>query len=167
MSKNIFKKKPYKSIEIGGKAFIADFYVDEKNADVTHNYLHIHTPNNVFEQRVVGYPYAYLLVAVNQGKEEEVHNYCVLLWRVSQEIYQDAGLAADIIKAFGKYDKRLMKRAEKEAANISEAQNEADTALMNDIVAEQSLSKKELAEKRKADRELLKDVLNEKEDGND
>lgn len=163
MSKSIFKKKPYKRIEVGGGVLLADFYVDERNADVEHNYLHIHTPNHVFEQRVVGYPYGYLLTAVNQGKEEEVHNYCVLLWRVSQEIYQDAGLAADIIKAFGKYDKRLMKRAERSAREVSEAQDDADAALMNDIIAEQGLSKRGLAKKRKADRELLRAVLTENE----
>lgn len=159
MSKNIFKKKPYKRIEVGGRAFIADFYVDEKKADVNHNYLHIHTPNNSFEQRVIGYPYGYLLAAVNQGKEEEVHNYCVLLWRVSQEIYQDAGLAADIIKAFGKYDKRLLKRAEKEAANISEAQNEADTAFMQSVVEYAEADPKRRKEIQAEDKAILKDVI--------
>ena len=161
---SIFKTKPRYSVNVGGGAFIADFYVDEKHPDVEHNYLHIHTPNNVFEQKIVGYPYGYLLTAVSQGNEEEIHSYCTVLWRVTQEIYQDAGLANDILRAFAKYDKRLMKQAEK-AKTITDAQEQASQAFMEDIVSEQGMSKKELKAKREADREMMKEVLTEKDNG--
>ena len=162
---SILKVKPKYHLEIGGKAFIADFYVDEKHPDVEHNYLHIHTPNNVFEQKIVGYPYGYLLAAVSQGNEEEVHNYCVVLWRVTQEIYQDAGLANDILRAFAKYDKRLMKQAEQKAKAVTDSEEMASQAFMEDIASESGMSKKELKAKREADRQMMKEVLNEKEDG--
>lgn len=158
---SIFKTKPSYSVNVGNGSFIADFYVDEKHPDVEHNYLHIHTPNNVFEQKIVGYPYGYLLAAVSQGNEEEVHNYCVVLWRVTQEIYQDAGLANDILRAFAKYDKRLMKRAEKEAATVTPEAEQGAQAFMEDIVSEQGMSKKELKAKREADKELMKEILSE------
>lgn len=157
------KNKPKHHLEIGGGAFIADFYVNEKRPDAEHNYLHIHTPNHVFEQKIVGYPYGYLLAAVSQGNEEEVRNYCVMLWRITQEIYQDAGLANDILRAFAKYDKRLMKQAEKNAAAVTDAQEQAAQAFMEDIVSEQSMSNKELKAKREADREMMKEILDEKE----
>ena len=160
---NILKTKPKYHIEIGGGVFIADFFVDEKHLDVEHNYLHIHTPNKVFEQRVVGYPYGYLLAAVSQGNEEEVHSYCVMLWRVTQEIYQDAGFANDIIRAITKRDKRLMKQSEKEATKVSEAEEMASQAFMEDIASESGMSMKELKAKRKADKELMRALLNEKE----
>lgn len=158
---SILKVKPKYHLEIGGKAFIADFYVDEKHPDVEHNYLHIHTPNNVFEQKIVGYPYGYLLAAVSQGNEEEVHNYCVVLWRVTQEIYQDAGLANDILRAFAKYDKRLMKQAEQKAKAVTDSEEMASQAFMEDIASESGMSKKELKAKREADREMMKEILNE------
>lgn len=161
---SILKNKPRYSVDVGNGAFIADFYVDEKRADVEHNYLHIHAPNHVFEQKIVGYPYGYLLAAVSQGNEEEVHNYCVVLWRVTQGIYQDAGLANDILRAFAKYDKRLMKQAEK-AKTITDAQEQASQAFMEDIVSEQGMSKKELKAKREADREIMKETLTETENG--
>lgn len=160
---NILKTKPKYHIEIGNGAFIADFYVDEKNPDVKHNYLHIYAPNGVFEQKVVGYPFGYLLAAVSQGNEEELHSYCVMLWRITQEIYQDLGFAQDIIKAINKRDKRLMKQAEREAAKVSEAEEMASQAFMEDVASESGMSKKELKAKRKADKELMRALLNEKE----
>ncbi len=161
----IFKKRPYKSLEIGGKAFIADFYVDNKKADAEHNYLHIHTPNNVFEQKVVGYPYVYLLAAVEQGKEEEVHGYCALLWRVTQEIYQDAGLANDILRAFNKHDKRLMKKAEEAAKSVTPEQETADQAFMESVAEYAAATPKRRKEISRADRELLREVLNDNKEG--
>lgn len=160
---NILKTKPKYHIEIGNGAFIADFYVDEKNPDVKHNYLHIYASNGVFEQKVVGYPFGYLLAAVSQGNEKEVNGYCMMLWRVTQEIYQDAGFANDIIRAINKRDKRLIKQAEKEAAKVSEAEEMASQAFMEDIASESGMSKKELKAKRKADKELMRELLNEKE----
>lgn len=158
---SIFKTKPRYSVNVGNGAFIADFYVDEKHPDLEHNYLHIHTPNNVFEQKIVGYPYGYLLAAVSQGNEEEVHNYCVVLWRVTQEIYQDAGLANGILRAFAKYDKRLMKQAEQRAKAVTDTEEQASQAFMEDIASESGMSKKELKAKREADKAEMRAILNE------
>ena len=161
---NILKTKPKYHIEIGGGAFIADFYVDEKHPGVEHNYLHIYAPNGVFEQRVVGYPYGYLLAAVSQGNEKEVDGYCMMLWRVTQEIYQDAGFANDIIRAINKRDKRLMKQAEKEAAKVSEAEEMASQAFMEDVVAYAEASPKERKRMSKESRKEMKQILNEDKD---
>lgn len=158
---SIFKTKPRYSVNVGNGAFVADFFVDERHPDVEHNYLHIHTPNNVFEQKVVGYPYGYLLAAVSQGNEEEVHNYCVMLWRVTQEIYQDAGFANDILRAFAKYDKRMMKRAEKNADAVTPEAERGAQAFLEDIASESGMSKKELKAKIEADKAEMRAILNE------
>lgn len=163
---SILKNKPRYSVDGGNGAFIADFYVDEKRADVEHNYLHIHTPNHVFEQKIVGYPYGYLLAAVSQGNEEEIHSYCTVLWRVTQEIYQDAGLANDILRAFAKYDKRLMKQAEKNAAAVTDSEEMASAAFMESVIERSQMSKKEAKAASEADKELMREILNEKEGEN-
>lgn len=163
---SILKTKPRYSVNVGNGAFFADFYVDEKRPDVEHNYLHIHTPNHVFEQKIVGYPYGYLLAAVSQGNEEEVHNYCVVLWRVTQEVYQDAGLANDILRAFAKYDKRLMKQAEKNAAAVTDSEDMASAAFMESVIERSQMSKKEAKAASEADKELMREILNEKEGEN-
>lgn len=156
-----FKQKPYESVSVGNGAFIADFYVDEKKADIEHNYLHLHTPNRVFDMRVIGYPFGYLLAALKQGKEEEIHSFCVLLWRMTQEIYQDGALANDIVKAFIKRDRRLMREAERGAKAITPEQEQADAAFMQEVIKYAEASPKEREKMRKADRELIKEVLNE------
>ena len=162
---SILKTKPRYSVNVGNGTFVADFYVDEKRADVEHNYLHIHTPNHVFEQKIVGYPYGYLLAAVSQGNEEEVHNYCLLLWRITQEVYQDLGFANDVIRAINKRDKRLMKQAEKEAAKVSEAEEMASQAFMEDVAAYAEASPKERKRMSKESREEMKQILNEDSNG--
>lgn len=162
---SIFKTKPRYSVNVGNGAFVADFFVDERHPDVEHNYLHIHTPNNVFEQKVVGYPYGYLLAAVSQGSEEEVHNYCVVLWRVTQEIYQDAGLANDILRAFAKYDKRLMKQAEKNADAVTPEAEQASRAFMEDVAAYADATPKERKKMREEWKDEARAALNEKDNG--
>ncbi|WP_305156204.1 hypothetical protein [uncultured Muribaculum sp.] len=163
---NILKTKPKHHLEIGNGAFIADFYVDEKNPDVEHNYLHIYAPNGVFEQKVVGYPYGYLLAAVSQGDENEIHSYCIMLWRITQEIYQDLGFAQDIIKAINKRDKRLMKQAEKEAAKVSEAEEMASDALMREAIERgKPMSRQQRRKMERESRKEMKQILNENSNG--
>ena len=159
---NILKTKPKHHLEIGNGAFIADFYVDEKNPDVKHNYLHIYASNGVFEQKVVGYPFGYLLAAVSQGKEEEVHSYCVMLWRVTQEIYQDLGFCQDIIKVINKRDKRLMKEAEQNAKNVTDADEMASDALLREAIERgKPMSRQQRRKMKRESREEMKQILNE------
>lgn len=162
---SILKTKPRYSVNVGNGTFVADFYVDEKRADVEHNYLHIHTPNHVFEQKIVGYPYGYLLAAVSQGNEEEVHNYCLLLWRIAQEVYQDLGFANDIIHALNKRDKRLMKEAETNAKAVSDAEETASQAFMEDVVAYAEASPKERKRMSEESRKEMREILKEDSDG--
>lgn len=162
---SILKTKPRYSVNVGNGAFVADFYVDEKRADVEHNYLHIHTPNHVFEQKIVGYPYGYLLAAVSKGNEEEVHNYCIFLWRITQEIYQDLGFANDIIKAINKRDKRLMKQAEKKAVAVTPEAEQGAQAFMEDVAAYADATPKERKKMREEWKDEARAALNEKNNG--
>lgn len=155
----MFKKKPKYSIKVCGEAMIADFYVNEK--DIKGCYLHIHTPNNVFEQRITGYPYGYLLTAVTQGNESEVEAYCTMLWRITQEIYQDLGFANDIIKAINKRDKRLFKKAESAAKTTTPEQIAADEALMSEVAAYADASPKQRKQMRKQWKEEAREALKE------
>ena len=159
---SIFKSKPAHHIEVCNGAMIADFYVNEKDAKGC--YLHIYAPNGVFEQKVVGYPYGYLLAAVNQGKESEVEAYCTMLWRITQEIYQDIGFANDIIRAINKRDRRLLKQAEKSAKAVSREQNEADEALMREVADYADASPKEQKKMRQQWKEDAREVLSQSEE---
>lgn len=144
--------------EFGG-AFIVDMYHDEK--DVRKCYAQITTVSDNFSLKVTGYPYGYLMESAAQGNEENIHGFCAMMYLVADGVYRDAGFAKDLMKSISKYQKRLEKKAEDAAKNVTEAQEEADTALLNDIISEQGMSKKELKAKREADKEALREVLNE------
>ena len=88
-----------------------------------------------------------------------------MLWRVTQEIYQDLGFCQDIIKAINKRDKRLMKEAERNAAKVSEAEEMASQAFMEDVVAYAEASPKERKRMSKESRKEMKQILNEDSNG--
>lgn len=121
-------------INIGGGALYADFYVDEKNPK--ESCLHIYSPNNKFGHRVQGFTFGYLLTAVRQGNEAEVEAYCAMIWKMSQEIYQDIDFCKDIVNAIMACDERLLNKGAERAAAVTEAQNEADEALMTEVARE-------------------------------
>lgn len=166
MSKNLFKRrKPTYVYTVGGGAFKLEFYTDEKRARL--NYLHITTPSGAFEQKVTGYPFGYLLAAAGQGKRKELEAYCIMLYRVSDEIYQDNDFAFDIINALHSRDERLSKEAEARAEAVTEEEEAANQAYMEDIVAYADADEQTREAMRTEDGEILREILEgqgEKED---
>lgn len=162
--KKIFKQRPKYSYEVGGGAFCFNFYIDEK--DPKGNYLHITTPSGAFEQTVRNYAFGYLLAASQQGKMDELAAYGLMLYRVSEEVYQDLGFANDIIKAINKRDKRLMKQGAEMAKAVTDSEEIASQAFMESVVERSQMSKKEAKAASEADKELMREILNEKEGEN-
>ncbi len=161
--KNPFVQKPKFRIEVGG--FIASFFFKEN--DINNTFLRIETVSGVWSMRLDGrtHPFGYLYTAVSQGDETQIHGYAALMYRTAMALTQSQGFVEGLNKEINKLDKRLMKRAESEAAKIDETTEQANQAFMEDIASEQGLSKKELKAKREADREAMREVLKEiKED---
>ena len=159
---SIFDKKPYKSVVCGSGAFTLDFYVDEKHpTDKSKNYLHITTPSGAFEQIVRNYAYGYLLIAAEKGNIRELEAYCLMLYRVSDEVYQDLGFASDIIKAINKRDKRLMREGASKAKSVTPEQEQGDMALMSDVAAFADATPKERKQMRKQWKEDAREALRE------
>lgn len=158
------KNAPKHHIEIANGAVIVDFYVNEK--DIKKCYMRMYARNGAFDYKIGAcYTYGYLMEAINQGNTRELEAFCILLWRMTQECYQDETLAKDLVTCFNARDERLMKQAEENAAKVTESDEMSAQSFMEDIASESGMSKKELKAKREADRELMKAALNEKEDG--
>lgn len=156
------KNAPKHHIEIANGAVIVDFYVNEK--DIKKRYMRMYARNGAFDYKIGAcHTYGYLIAAINQGNTRELEAFCILLWRMTQECYQDETLAKDLVTCFNARDERLMKQAEKNAAAVTDSEEMASQALMEDIVSEQGLSKKELAEKREADKAVMREILQDKE----
>lgn len=159
-----FKNAPKHHIEIANGAVIVDFYVNEK--DIKKCYMLMYARNGAFDYKIGAcYTYGYLMEAINQGNTRELEAFCMLLWRMTQECYQDETLAKDLVRCFNARDERLMKQAEENAAAVTPEAEQGAQSFMEDIVSESGMSKKELKAKREADKELLKEIITGKEDG--
>lgn len=159
----IFKNKPYKSVKVGEFQF--DFYYKEGKADKC--YLDITTPSKIFSLRIGGntHAYGYLLAAAQQDKVEQLQGYALTLLISAMELTQDQGLTDEIQKAITKWHRRKEKVTESAAKSIPNAQNMADEQFMLETIKRGKMSKKEAKKASKADREEMKRILKEDEDG--
>lgn len=159
------KNAPKHHIEIANGAVIVDFYVNEK--DIKKCYMRMYARNGAFDYKIGAcHTYGYLMAAINQGNTRELEAFCILLWRMTQECYQDETLAKDLVTCFNARDERLMKQGAEKAKAVTDSEEMASQAFMEDIVFEQGMNKKELKAKREADKELMRELLNKKEGEN-
>lgn len=163
MSIKIKQRKPYLVKEVGEWKFT--FHYKEGSLDKT--FLSITSDSGIFNCRVGGntHAYGYLLAAAKQERIDQLQGYIVSLFIPAMAMTQDAGLTADVQKAINKWMKRKEAEGAEKAKAVTESEEMASQAFMEDIASEQDMSKKELKAKREAVRELMKAMLNEKEDG--
>lgn len=158
------KNAPKHHIEIANGAVVVDFYVNEK--DIKKCYMRMYARNGAFDYKIGAcHTYGYLMAAINQGNTRELEAFCILLWRMTQECYQDETLAKDLVTCFNARDERLMKQAEKNAAAVTDSEEMASQAFMEDVVERAFMSKKEAKAASEADRQMMKEILAEKDDG--
>lgn len=166
---NIFKKKPkyhffFGNESIGG--FEVDFYMTENKPKDCYVHIHGKSPDGgIFDVRLNGYTYGYLMESARQGKEDNIHGLCVMLFTLASQVYVDEGLRNDVIKAIGKYQKRLMKKAGEAAKSVTPEQDTADQAFMESVAEYAAATPKRRKEISRADRELMREVLNENKEG--
>lgn len=160
------KTNLYKSVEVGPYRF--NFYRDEKKikkGSVDGTYLKISAIRRD-EQWSLTIPgnahvYGYLTVALEQGKTGQLHGYAFILNAVSLLLTQDEQFNADIQKAISAWQERINKTAEQNAAAVTDAQEQAAQAFMEDVVAYAEASPKERKRMSEESRELMREILNE------
>lgn len=164
MSIKIKQRKPYLVKEVGEWKFTFHY----KEGSIEKTFLSIMSTSGIMNMRLGGntHAYGYLLAAAQQGLDAQLHGYIVSLCVPAMAMTQDAGLTADIQKSIGKWLKRQDKKAESAAKAVTDAEEVASQALMEDIASEQGMNKKELKAKREEDKAALREVLNEKEEEN-
>ena len=157
----VFKKKSYKTVRVGEWLF--EWFIDEKKPE--RSYMHVKAKSGLFELKIKAnsHVFGYLLAAAEQGLTEQLHGWITLVYIPAMAMTQEQGLTNDISKSISKWMKRREAEAKSAAEKVTEAEELASQSLMEDIVSEQGLSKKELAEKREADKEIMREVLNDKE----
>lgn len=129
---SIFKQKPLKTVECGG--FIVDFYY--KEGDLKRTYMEIKTVSDVWSMRISGntHAYGYLLAAVQQEMTEQIHGYAAMLYVTSQQLTQDKGFVDDITKSITKWQRRMDKKADTAAKNVTETEEQISQSVMESVL---------------------------------
>ena len=131
----------YKSVEVGPYRF--NFFRDEKRirkGSVKGTYLKISAMGRD-EQWSLTIPgnthvYGYLTAALEQGRNEQLHGYAFVLNAVSMLLTQDLGFNADIQKAIVEWQKRKEAEGAEKAKAVTDSEEMAAQAFMEDIVSE-------------------------------
>lgn len=163
MSIKIKQRKPYLVKEVGEWKFTFHY----KEGSIERTFLSITSTSGIYSMHIGGntHAFGYLLAAAKQGLDNQLAGYATTLYIPAMGITKDQGLCNDVQKAISKWMKRKEAEAKSAAKAVTPEQDMASAALMEDIASEQGMSKKELKAKREADRQLMKEVMNEKDDG--
>lgn len=163
MSIKIKQRKPYLVKEVGKWKFTFHY----KEGSVERTFLSITSTSGIFNCRVGGNTESYgtLLLAATKNDTVMMHNYITYLYNVAMGLGADVKFPKEIHDVVMKMRARLDKQSEKRAAEVTDVQEQASQAFMEDIASESGMSKKELKAKREADRQMMKEVLTEKDDG--
>ena len=153
------QRKPYLVKEVGEWKFTFHY----KEGSIERTFLSITSTSGIMNIHLGGntHAFGYLLAAAKQGLDNQLAGYATTLYIPAMGITQDQGLCNDVQKAISKWLKRKEAEGAEKAKTVTPEQDIASAALMEDIASEQDMSKKELKAKREADREMMKEVLNE------
>lgn len=157
------QRKPYLVKEVGEWKFTFHY----KEGSIERTFLSITSTSGIYSMHIGGntHAFGYLLAAAKQGLDNQLAGYATTLYIPAMGITQDQGLCNDVQKAISKWMKRKEAEAKSAAKAVTPEQDMASAALMEDIASESGMSKKELKAKREADRQMMKEVLTEKDNG--
>ena len=123
--------------------------------------MEVETKSGNLKLRTMGmlYPNSFLYHALEQGDEKIVHWFCNGVYQFVTLITQDISLVQDVHKAFAKYAKRMEKKAESVAKEITPDEDKLNEEVVNANIKVAKMTKKE----RKAHKEAIRKVI-KKED---
>lgn len=153
------QRKPYLVKEVGEWKFTFHF----KEGSVERTFLSITSTSGIFNCRIGGntHAFGYLLAAAKQGLDNQLAGYATTLYIPAMAMTQDQELTSGVQKAIVEWQKRKEAEGAEKAKAVTDAQEQASQAFMEDIASEQGMSKKELKAKREADKAEMRAVLNE------
>lgn len=157
----MFKKKPYKRVEVGEWVF--EWFYDEKN--IRECFLIISTPSAMFKLNIGGSSpvYGYLLAAAEKGMTEQLHGYAAMMYVTSNVLVQDQSFVNGLNKEITKWMKRQEKKAESAAKATTPEQEQGDMALMESVAQYADASPKQRKQMREQWKEDAREALREDE----
>lgn len=124
--------------------------------------MDITTKSGNLKLRTMGmlYPNSFLYNALEQGDEKIVEWFCNEVYQFVSLITTDQGLADDVHKAFAKYYKRMEKKAESIAKEITPDDDKLNEEVVKANIEVAKMTKAE----RKAHKEAIREVLTNEEE---
>jgi hypothetical protein len=124
--------------------------------------MDITTKSGNMKLRTMGmlYPNSFLYNALERGDEKMVHWFCDEVYQFVSLITTDQGLANDVHKAFAKYYKRMEKKAESIAKEITPDEDKLNEEVIKTNIEVAKMTKAE----RKAHKETIREVLTNDEE---
>lgn len=124
--------------------------------------MDITTKSGNMKLRTMGmlYPNSFLYHALEQGDTKMVEWFCNEVYQFVSLITTDQGLANDVHKAFAKYYKRMEKKAESIAKEITEDEDKLNEEVVKANIEVAKMTKAE----RKAHKEAIREVLTNEEE---
>lgn len=152
-------RKPYLVKEVGEWKFTFHY----KEGSIERTFLSITSTSGIYSMHIGGntHAYGYLLAAATQDRLDQLHGYVVSLYVPAMAMTQDAGLTADVQKAINKWMKRKEAEAKSAAKAVTDYEEMASQAFMESVVERSQMSKKEAKTASEADKELMREMLNE------
>ena len=123
--------------------------------------MEVETKSGNLKLRTMGmlYPNSFLYHALEQGDTKMVEWFCNGVYQFVTLITQDNGLVQDVHKAFAKYYKRMEKKAESIAKEITPDDDKLNEEVVKANIEVAKMTKKE----RKAHKEAIREVLTQEE----
>lgn len=124
--------------------------------------MDITTKSGNLKLRTMGmlYPNSFLYNALEQGDEKIVEWFCNEVYQFVSLITTDQGLADDVHKAFAKYYKRMEKKAESIAKEITPDDDKLNEEVVKANIEVAKMTKAE----RKAHKEAIREILTNEEE---
>lgn len=141
-----------------------DFYYKEGN--IRRTYLKITSTSGIMSLILGGntHAFGYLLAAAKQDRLDQLNGYIVSLFIPAMAMTQDQELTSGVQKAIVEWQKRKESDGAEKAKAVTDSEEMASQAFMEDIASESGMSKKELKAKREADKAEMRAILNEDAD---
>ena len=155
-------RKPYLVKETKQWRFIFHY----KEGSLKKTYLSIISASELMNIRIAGNTdtFGYLLTAAMQDRIDQLEGFAITMFIPAMTITQDAELNDDIQKAILHHCDREDKKAAEEAAKVTDEQETANQAIMEDVAEyADAKSDKERKEIREQWKEETKQVLSEDE----
>jgi len=159
MSNNPFRKKTYFEKRVG--EFVFRWFFNEKKPKEC--FLRIETTSGIWGMTVAGgtHAYGYLLAAAKQGLDNQLSGYAMYNYIVATGITQNQGFLDGLTKEINKMFKRMNKDAASAAKAVTDEQETADQALMEEVAAYADAGPEERKKMREADKAAVREVLEE------